>query len=241
MSRTKKWTRNIGIGIGALLVLVLLTAVIVVRTAWFRNFVKQEIISATESGTGGRAEIGSFDLAGLQVTITDFVIHGNEPAGSPPFVRIGRIEANVRLFTGGRIFDISHIGVDRPEANVMLLADGRTNIPTPKPKPPSNTSGLETVVDLAIRHFEVTNGLLTMESRQQPLNVRGNNLRAQLAYNTAAQGYQGELSLEPLYVLAGRNTPVNFKITLPVELRRDRIDIRKASIATAASMISLDS
>jgi translocation and assembly module TamB len=237
MSRTGRVIRNTGIGLGVLVVVVLVGAVTVVHTGWFRNFVKQQIISATEEATGARVEIGSFNFAvsDLRATITDFVIHGNEPPGSPPFVRVGRLQADIRP-----LFDIAFLGVDRPEANIILLADGRTNVPTPRRKSTSNKPALETVVDLAIGRFELTNGLLTLQSRKQPLNVRGNNLRAQVAYDRAAQGYQGQLALEPLYVVSGRNTPVSFKFTLPFALRRDRIDVRNASIQTAASAISIN-
>src|SRR5262249_15477222 len=82
------------------------------------------------------------------------------------------------------------------------------------------------------------NGLVTFNSRKQPLEVRANNLRVQLAYDTRSQGYQGRISLEPLYVASGRNTPVNFAINLPLTLQRDRIDFHNATISTAGSEVS---
>ena len=50
----------------------------------------------------------------------------------------------------------------------------------------------------------------------------------------------GELSLDPLYVTSGRNTPVNFRITLPVTLQRDRISVSKGSLATSVSTVTID-
>src|SRR6185436_15288699 len=98
-------------------------------------------------------------------------------------------------------------------------------------------TGLESVVDLAIGHFELNNGLVIFNSHQQPLDVRANNLRAQLWYNVLSRGYRGQLSLQPLYVANGRNTPVNFVLTLPVSLQRDRIEVKGGSISTAASKL----
>src|SRR5579871_7006141 len=76
----------------ALLILILLLAVATieaVKTKRFREWVKQKIVTATEQGTGGRVNIGSLtlDWKNLRAVITDFVIHGNEPASAPPLDR----------------------------------------------------------------------------------------------------------------------------------------------------------
>ena len=164
MSRGARILRNVGIGFAAFLVLILVSTILVVQTDWFRNFVRQKIISATEEGTGGKVDIGSFtfDWRHLRAAVTDFVIHGKEPAGAAPFVRAGRAEVDLRLFNGIKhLLDVSYLGIDRPEANILVFPDGSTNVPEPKTKKQSDTTALETVVDLAVGHFEMTNGMLT--------------------------------------------------------------------------------
>src|SRR5512140_2768582 len=81
MSGQAKLLRNIAIGAAALIVILAVVTIAVVQTDWFRNYVKQRIISATEEGTGGKVEIASFsfDWRALHATVTDFVIHGSEP------------------------------------------------------------------------------------------------------------------------------------------------------------------
>jgi translocation and assembly module TamB len=241
MSRTGRLVRNVAIGVAGTIVIVLIAAVIVIQTGWFRGFVRERIISAVEESTGGKAEVGSFDfdLSRMRATLTGFVIHGREPAGAPPFVRIRRIVVDLRLL-GGKPVGISYLGVEQPEANIVVLADGNTNVPTPKQKSQSNTSTLETVVDLAVGRFELTGGMSTFESRRQPLRVSAENLRAQLLYNIQSQTYQGQVSLQPLYVISGRETPVQFTVTVPVALQRDRIEIHNATLSTPVSAISLD-
>ena len=241
MSRTGKLVRNSAVGLGALIVVVAIAVLLVARTGWFREYVKQRIIVATEEGTGGKVEIGSFDFdePHLTAVVNDLVIHGDEPAGSAPFVRVRRATLVFRLFISGRLFDITSLGIEQPQANVIILANGRTNIPTPKKKSASSDSALKTVVDLAVGHFELTNGLITLESRTQPLSVRGDHFRAQLLYDEGNRSYRGQLSIKPLYVAAGRNTPVNFQITLPVLLQEDRIEVRNAAISTPLSTIAI--
>ena len=48
----------------------------------------------------------------------------------------------------------------------MVFADGKTNIPEPKiKKKPSDKSGLETIVDLAIGRFDLVNASAAFASR----------------------------------------------------------------------------
>src|SRR5579862_7363856 len=127
MSGRMRTVRNAAIGLVALIVLLLAGTILTVRTDWFRNFVRQKIITATEDGTGGKVEIGSFEFAWtrLRAVVTDFVIHGNEPAGSDPFVRAARVELDLRLFTSiRRPFELAYLGVDKPGVNIIVFPDG---------------------------------------------------------------------------------------------------------------------
>src|SRR5579871_5635827 len=242
MTGRAKLFRNLGIGAAASIALVVLATIAIVQTDWFRIYIKQKITSATEDGTGGKVEIGSFafDWRHLRSTVTDFVVHGSEPQGVAPYLRASRVELIIRPFTSiHHILDVTYLGIDRPEANIVVFPDGHTNVPVPK-RSSSNQSPLETVIDLAVSHFELTNGLITFASEKQDLNVRGNHLQVQLWYNVADQGYRGQLSFEPLYVVSGRNTPVAFAVTLPVALERDRINFNDARITTSQSSILIN-
>src|SRR5437879_13370548 len=100
-SRQIRILRNIAIGLAAIVILAITAAFFTVRTEWFRAFVKQKIITATEDGTGGKVELGSFlfEWRRLKATATNFVINGNEPAGSPPFGRDAAAARYIRLLT----------------------------------------------------------------------------------------------------------------------------------------------
>src|SRR3954454_21041607 len=104
MSRTARIFRNVGIGLVALILVVGIAAIVIVQTDWFRNFVRQKIITATEEGVGGKVDVGafSFNWRALEAVVSNFVIHGKEPAGSAPFVRADRVQVNLRLFTSLR-------------------------------------------------------------------------------------------------------------------------------------------
>jgi translocation and assembly module TamB len=232
---------RIGIlGLLGLIIVVGIAAILVLQTDWFRNYVRQKIITATEAGTGGRVEIESFSFSPrrLEAVVTNFVIHGKEPQGAAPLLKAARVQVNLRLLTSlRRILDISYLAIERPQANILVFADGTTNIPQPKEKKESDTTALDTVLDLAVDRFLIREGALALDSARQAIDIRGNNLHAVLRYNAAAKSYRGDLSLQPIYVVAGRNTPVAFTITLPVVLERQRVAVENARIATGESAI----
>src|SRR5262249_28260654 len=127
-----------------------------------------------------------------------------------------------------------------PQVSIMVFPDGTTNIPEPKEKPESNTTVLDTVVDLAVDRFLISNGLLTFNSQPQVIDVRGNNLHALLNFNLVSRSYSGTISMQPIYVICGRNTPVTFTVTLPVVLERKRVALENARIATPASELVIN-
>ncbi len=245
MKRPMRILRNVGIGLAGFVLLIVLAGILVVRTEWFRNYARKKVITATEEGTGGRVEIASFsfDWTHLTAVLTNFVVHGNEPAGAAPYLSASRVELHIRLFTGiHHLLDITYLGIDRPQANVIVAADGTTNVPKPKPTAPASNSKtpLQTVVDLAVGHFQLTNGKVNFNSRQQDFELRGESLHVQLWYDVLKQGYKGEVSMAPLYVVSGRNTPVKFVMTVPVKLDSNKIAFQNARIQTDHSQLSID-
>ena len=82
--------------------------------------------------------------------------------------------------------------------------------------------------------------MASLNAQKQQLNVKANNLHVQLWYNLLNRGYQGQLAMEPLYVASGKSTPVNFRVSVPVVLQRDRIDIHDGSIVTPLSKIQIN-
>ena len=243
MNRPTKLLIKIAVAVAALVAALAITAVLVVQTDWFRQYVKNQIITATESGTGGRVEIGSFafDWKHLRSTFTHFVVHGNEPTGAAPYLQAERAQVDIRLFTSTHhLLDVTSLVIDRPQANIMVFPDGHTNIPTPKTRPESKQTPLETVVDLAVGHFALHDGRIVFDSQQHDLNIQGSNLRMNLAFNVLTQGYEGRLVFEPIYVVSGRNTPVQFAVTLPMTLQKDKIAFRNATIATPRSSLTIN-
>jgi translocation and assembly module TamB len=240
MTRARRIALWIGGSLAGLVVVLVIAAIVVAQTHWFRNFVREKIITVTEESTGGKVDLAAFDFdwTHLRASMRDFVLHGTEPAGAAPLLRAQSIVVDLKLFASLKQYiDIRALTVDTPQANIIVYPDGTTNVPAPKVKQSSDKSALQTVVDLAIGRFDLHNGYATFADRKIPLNAQGRNLRAQLQYNTAGRSYQGAIDINPLQVSYGGKQPLDIDVHVPAVLERDRIQVSDAKIFTPASQL----
>jgi translocation and assembly module TamB len=242
--KTKKILVTVAASLAGLILVLVIASILVLRSAWFANYVREKIIAVTEESTGGVVEIGSFQFewSHLTVRIRDFVLHGTEPKTADPLVRVPLLELHLKLFSVlKKAVDLQYLGIQQPEVDVIVFPDGKTNIPQPKvQKKPSDTSGLQTVVDLAVGQFNIQNGLLEFSEQKTPFSARGENLRVLLNYNALNPSYQGNLWIDPLLLASGNRPPLNVHVNLPVAIEKDAIKINGAKLTTDQSQISLN-
>ncbi len=241
--RVGKLAAKIAAGLLALALVLLVVSIVVVQTSWFQNFVRQKIVSVTEESTGGRVEIGSFEfqLWRLQAHVRDFVLHGKESASEAPLFRAQKIDLRLKLLAGlKKTVDLEYLGVDQASANVIVYPDGSTNVPEPKVVKKSNKLALETVVDLAIHQFEISNTSIAFAQQSVPLTAHGTDLRTQLAYRMLPAGYTGSLHVGALHVVQGKAAPLNGTLDLPVEIGKDSIDVKGGRLTTEKSQIVME-
>jgi translocation and assembly module TamB len=242
VSRARKIALIVAGSLAGLFAIVLIAGIVIAQTDWFRNMVRTRIVAAVETATGGKVDIGSFafDWHRLRADVRDFVIHGLEPPESAPLLRAKLVEVDLKLLSPFKGFvDVSSLLIDTPQANIIVYPDGHTNIPAPKLQQSSNKTGLETIVDLAIGHFELRNASVTFGDRKSDVNVSGENFRAQLGYNPLSPRYTGEIDMNPMYLKAGRESPLKVDIKLPVMLEKDKVTLSNAELTTPGSKIAV--
>lgn len=241
MTRWKRVLLWIAGGLAGVVLLAVIAALIVVQTAWFRDYVRTKIITSAEDATGGKVDIKSFsfDWTHLHARITSFVLHGTEPPNVAPLFSAQTIDVNLKLLSSLRNFvELEYLGVDQPAVNLIVYPDGHTNVPSPKVQPSaSNTTALEDIVNLAIRKFDIRNGAIQFGERKSNFNAHGENLRAQLSYNIVNATYDGQVSMAPLHVSQNGRPPLDLNIAVPLHLERDKIQISSARIGTPQSQI----
>jgi len=236
---TRRRIAWIGAGVLAVLALGVVVAVLVLRSAWFNEQVRERVVSTVETATGGRVEAGSFhfDWTRLRAEIGAFAIHGTEPPGKPPLFRARTVAVGLKIVSIlKRDVDIQYLEVVEPRVYLTIDSDGRTNLPAPKTR--GGRSAAETILNLAISRFSLQNGVFEIESRGQvPFDARGRNLNAKFLYEPAGPRYRGDLSMQPIEIAGGGYGPVPLDVALAVTFEKNRIGVTSAKVATSDSHI----
>src|SRR5438094_482490 len=116
MSRRSRMALIVGGSVVGMCLILLITGVFIARSDWFRAEVRQRIVAEAEKVTGGRVDIGAFDFDWHTLTarVNDLVIHGSEPAGSPPLLRASSITVVLKIVSiWKRAVDLQSVDVDQ--------------------------------------------------------------------------------------------------------------------------------
>lgn len=229
-------------GVAAAAVVCVVAALIVIQTAWFHEKVRQRMVREIEDATGGRVELGSFDFDWhtMTVTVRNLVIHGTEKPEEAPFARVDRVRLGLRVISVlEKRVDLESVLVERPQVNVVVYADGHTNVPQPKAATKPHRDAIETVLDLAIKRFNLVDGIIQAGIRRLPLNIRGENLRAAVLYQTAPARYEGDVAFRDLDVKLGARPALPIEVDTHWTLTRDRLEIQRARFGLGQSWLHL--
>jgi translocation and assembly module TamB len=216
------------------------TALLVVRSGWFRERVRERIVREIETATGGRAELSSFsfDWEHLVATVSPLVLHGTEPAGEPPLLRVQSVTVELHLISAlERKVDLASLRIDQPEVRVVIYPDGTDNLPGPKTH--SNGTWATEVVNIAVRHYEVNHGLVQVGVRKAGLDFRGDDFEMRANYDPRGPRYRGEFASRHLRVTSQEAGPVEFDASAAFALEPTRIDFSRLHLATGQSQADL--
>src|SRR5713101_7463481 len=199
----RKTARRLRIAGALVLALALFTtiAVLTLRSPWFHEQVRRRIVAELERVTGGTAMLGSwvFNWQLLIVEFSDLTLHGSEPANVPPLVRARSIKVGLKIISfWKRNVDIESLAIVEPQVNLIVAADGSTNIPAPKIMRQTGKVGFEPLLDWKIAKFTFENGTLLLAETKYDISARGENLQAKFSYDFSGPRYKGQLSMQPL-------------------------------------------
>ncbi|MBZ5575815.1 MAG: translocation/assembly module TamB domain-containing protein [Acidobacteriia bacterium] len=239
---TRKRLAVTAAGAGATVLLLAGAAgMLVLRSDWLHEKVREALIDTVEKATGGRAEIGSFDVSWIRmrVEVRQFTLHGREPAGKPPLVEAASVTVGLKLTSWlGRDVHIESLDAQDPRVYLMVNPDGSTNLPEPPIKRHAERNPIETLLELAIGRFSLQNGVLEVEGRgRTPFEAQGRNLEAKFLYELARSRYQGDLSIQPLDVQWGKGKAVPVGVRLAATMEKNRIGVSSGRLTTGDSTL----
>jgi translocation and assembly module TamB len=229
------------VAVTVLVIACAIAGLLVVRSGWFRERVRERVINEIESAAGGRVEIGSFRFSAkrLEATVSPLVLHGTEPAGDPPLLRVQSIAIGLRVISAlERKVDLSYLRLEQPLVRVVVYPDGSTNIPAPRLRQPSG-SWAEDLINLAVRRYEITAGLFEYDNRRIPINLRGEDLRLQTVYEARGPRYRGDIQSHRARIIAGGLGPLELDLAASFALEKSRIDFSRLRLATKESRFDL--
>jgi translocation and assembly module TamB len=242
MSRRAKILWRVVATMVVLLIVAAIGGLMALRSDWLREKVRAGIVKEIETATGGRAEIGSFtfDWSGLVATVEPLTLHGTERADEPPLLRVQSIHVGLRVISlMKRQVDLSFLRLKGVAGRVVIYPDGTTNVPTPK-SPSNGNPWAQELLNLAIKEYEISDGVFEVDDRKVPINLRGRDLRVRMTYDSAGPRYRGELSSAKTHIEGiGAAVPIEADASLAFTLERSRIEIAKLHVTTAESQVDL--
>ncbi len=219
------------------LILIVGLTFFIVRTSAFKREIRSRVVSSLERATGGRVELGSLHLywSSLTVRLDNLVIHGTEPAGSPPLLQAASIGMQLKAASllKQRI-DFSSVVAERPAAYLLVRADGSTNIPTPHL---DGQDVINQLVDLAVKRFVLDHGTLLINQKRYPLNVKGQDLHALASYDPGRRAYHLGLSAHRMAVTADCCRDLPLAVDIQAVVSKSVIDVHDANVISGSSTL----
>lgn len=226
----------------ALVLAVVLAGVLLVRSAWFAEQVRQRIVAEAERITGGKGQLGSFqfDWTRLEARLEAFELRGAEPELGPPLFRARSIVIGLRIVSFlRRDIDIALLAIEEPELFVKFDEQGRINLPR-LPETSSAGDPLEPFLKLAIRRLELRRGSFLLDDRRVPLDFAARNFRLSGIYEPLAARYLGTLRLDRFELAA----PVSLPLALDSSevawiLESNRLQIGRSRFRSGSSAVEV--
>jgi translocation and assembly module TamB len=226
--------------IAFLSLLIALAGLYAVRTGILREQVRRRIIAEAERATGGKVDIGkfSFNWRTLTVQIDSFVVHGTEPLDSPPLLKVSKLVIQLKIISLiEKDFDILSAKLYAPQALLLIAPDGSTNIPSPKVHTKKGMTPMETILDLKIGEFSLSDAAVEIRSPGQPPKIASydftaKNLQSKLTYQPKGPNYSGAVSVQALDVRYGGLRSFQLGADLKLTLEKNRLEVTSARLTT---------
>ena len=216
-------------------------AFVVVQSGWFHEYIRGRIIAEIERATGGRVELGRFSFRGATLTaqVAPLVLHGKEAPGEPPLLNVESVSLRIQVISIlEHKIDLATLRLQKPRVRIVTYADGSTNLPSPA-EHLDQRNWAEQLIDLAVREYEISDGLLEYDDRKVPLNLRGEGLEVRMNYDQQTPSYRAELDSTHVRILPAGLAPVEVGIAAQLVIERSRIAFSQLRLSTKESRADL--
>jgi len=232
---SKKAIRITVITIPTLVLLLVLAALVIVRTQTFSRFLLAKIVQQTEQSTGAHIAIQKLNLRWLPFT-ADFygvVVHGQERSDDAPLLQAEHfgVSLGIRALLKKQV-DLFAINLDRPVVRLRVDARGDTNLPK---APASNSS---TSMAVLVRHASLRDGTVNYNDKQIPLSAELDDFQAKAEFDSTANKYRGSLGYRQGCVITKGMNPVEHSAHVEFTANRDGATLDPLVISTGQTHLT---
>ena len=208
------------------------------------RLLREAIVHRLEAMTGGRVELQHFSMRwwSLHARLGGLVIHGREPAGTPPLLAVDEMDLTLRVDSvWGRRISLAEAELHGPRVHLRVRPDGFSNLPAPQRHAASSAPLTERLFDLHISKVRITDGWILYNDVRTPLALGGGALQLALEASGPAQQpiYLGTLDWQQLSLTAQRYLPVPANLALKFTLAHNSFRAEQLRVRFGRSQLDL--
>src|SRR5882762_4085556 len=240
--RKWRWLRHVAWVLGVKITLILLAVIIYFGSGAGNPLIRRFVNRRINSMTGGQTELGGLSIQwlSLRLSIKGLVIHGTEPPGTEPLFSAEELRAGLRIDSvWGRKISLTEIAVQKPHLHIRVDKKGVTNVPA---VPRSSTKPLrETLFELRVRHFELSDGWILYNDVKRPLALEGSDLQLALDAGGSLEQplYAGTLDWKNVKFTDGRFLPLPLSASTKFTVWHQGFTIEQGQFAIGTSRFDL--
>jgi translocation and assembly module TamB len=230
----------IACGLATVLLLIVATTAIVVRSAQFHNYVLSTLEQQASARLGANVQLQNFEvhLASLSADLYGLTISGAPPYPNPPLLEVRHIAVGVRIVS---IFHknwyLDNLRIDDPVVRVFTASNGISNLPTMKSSGAgSNTS----VFDLAVRHVVLEGGEAYYNDRASSIAADLHDLEFNSSFDALAKRYSGSISYRDGHLTAGTFRPIPHGLVATFDATPSTFHLTSAKLVSGPSQLMLN-
>jgi len=206
-----------------------LVVLLIVSSGATDNYIRGAIVAQIQKSTSGTAELGAFhfDPWRLRVTLTDFTVHGREPAGTPPFFHAERLEVGLRVDSvWARKISLGDVEIVHPMVHVRVERDGSINVPMARMSASSKPLR-QRIFEVAARRLRLTDGEMLLNDVRVPLVAEGAQFDFAVDYAELDRKamYLGQFRWKQMELVARRYLPFHSDLSVKFTLEPDSFTI----------------
>jgi len=211
-----------------------------VTTDSFQQLVRRRVVASVEKITGGRVELGELHTIPfrLRVDARNLTIHGREAADQVPYVRVDRVQAEMKVISVlSTTIGLHSLVLEHPVVHVIVYSDGTTNVPAPPARLSSGQGSVEQLISLSVSRIEVQRGELLWEDQKMPFDFSARDLALLLNYSLLRRQYEARILAGSVATRFQKYPSFAWRADVSLVLARGRADIGSLTVTSGKSEI----